>query len=357
VFADKTAAWDGAYPDRPDLAIRVEAASYRGRPVYFRITHPDWGEPPPDRTSPLRIISRRDRFAVVFGVVAGVLIAALLIFAVRNVRRGRADLRGAVILAATVIALIMVFKLLAATHFSDPGQVFPQFVLALEPALFAAGFATAGYLALEPVMRRRSPHRLTAWTRLTGGRWRDPLVGRDVLIGVLVGVACSLDQPTLPFYPSHLGPTVVNPDSFIHPVGDLADLAAGAVGVVLVSAGTFAVVLAVARREWIAFTVLAVIILTLTVLGSGRPSLNLVFQGVRAAVVLFLLMRLGVLAAVACSFAVGGLEVAPLTLDPSAWYFGASLTYLLALVGLAGYAAVVSLGGRRLFREGLFGDD
>jgi serine/threonine-protein kinase len=281
VFADRTAAWDGTYPDRPDLAIRVEAASYRGRPVYFRVTHPDWGEPPPDRPNPLSILSRSSEYVVVFGVVAGVLTAALLGFAVRNVRRGRADLRGAVILAATVVALVMVFKLLVTAHFSGPGLVFPQFVHALEPALLAAGFATAGYLALEPVMRRRCPHRLTAWTRLTGGRWRDPLVGRDVLIGVLLGVACSLDLPALPFYPSHLGPTVVHPDSFTRPVGDLADLAAASTSMILIWAGTFAMSLAVARREWIAFAILAVILLTFVVLGSGRPPLNVVFQCMR----------------------------------------------------------------------------
>jgi serine/threonine-protein kinase len=261
-----------------------------------------------------------------------------------------------VILAVTMIALRMLFKLLVETHFSGPAQVFPQFIHALALALFGAGLVTTGYLALEPVMRRRSPHRLTAWTRLIDGRWRDPLVGRDVLIGVLLGVACSLDLPALPFYPFHLSPMVVQPDSFTRPVGDLADIAAGAVSVVLIWAGTFAVALSVARREWIAFTVLAVLILTFTVLGSGRPPVHVAFLCLRAVVVLFLLMRLGVLAAVACWFAVDTLAVAPLTLDPSAWYFGASLTYLLALVGLAGYGAVVAVGGRS-FVKGLLGDD
>ena len=84
--------------------------------------------------------------------------------------------------------------------------------------------------------------------------------------------------------------------------------------------------------------------------------MNLAFLCMRVVVVLFLLMRLGVLAAIACLFAVETLSVAPLTLDPSAWYFGASLTYLLALVGLAGYGAVVSVGGRSFFK-GVLGDD
>src|SRR5690606_15659448 len=43
--------------------------------------------------------------------------------------------------------------------------------------------------AVEPYVRRRWPHRLVAWTRLLTGRFRDPLVGRDVLTGLAIGAA------------------------------------------------------------------------------------------------------------------------------------------------------------------------
>src|SRR5262249_53957529 len=32
-YADSRRAWEGAYPERPDVAVRVEAAAYRGRPA------------------------------------------------------------------------------------------------------------------------------------------------------------------------------------------------------------------------------------------------------------------------------------------------------------------------------------
>ena len=35
VFADRRAAWRGVYPDSPETEIRVEAAAFEGRPVYF----------------------------------------------------------------------------------------------------------------------------------------------------------------------------------------------------------------------------------------------------------------------------------------------------------------------------------
>ena len=43
------------------------------------------------------------------------------------------------------------------------------------------------YMAIEPYVRRVWPRMLVSWTRLLSGRLRDPLLGRDVLIGLLVG--------------------------------------------------------------------------------------------------------------------------------------------------------------------------
>src|SRR5262249_5422397 len=44
------------------------------------------------------------------------------------------------------------------------------------------------YLALEPYVRRFWPDTLISWSRLQSGRFLDPLVGRDILIGVTAGV-------------------------------------------------------------------------------------------------------------------------------------------------------------------------
>jgi hypothetical protein len=44
------------------------------------------------------------------------------------------------------------------------------------------------YISLEPHLRRVWPRTLVSWTRLLSGQLRDPLVGRDVLIGMFVGV-------------------------------------------------------------------------------------------------------------------------------------------------------------------------
>ena len=58
---------------------------------------------------------------------------------------------------------------------------------ALSWALLAAAVCWIGYLAVEPFLRRRWPEVLVTWARLLAGDFRDPLVGRDVLIGCAAG--------------------------------------------------------------------------------------------------------------------------------------------------------------------------
>src|SRR2546430_772529 len=48
------------------------------------------------------------------------------------------------------------------------------------------------YLALEPFVRARWPHRIISWKRFISSDIRDPLVGRDIMLGVLVGVGIEL---------------------------------------------------------------------------------------------------------------------------------------------------------------------
>jgi serine/threonine-protein kinase len=91
---DRQAAWIGAFPDRPDVSVRVEAAAYRGQPVYFEVM-PAWRE---------AAGVERPRQALLLPV--GFLLAVGMVFlAVRNLRRGRGDVRGAVRVALAILAV------------------------------------------------------------------------------------------------------------------------------------------------------------------------------------------------------------------------------------------------------------
>jgi len=183
IFADERAAWEGTYPDRPDVPIRIEAAAARGKPVYFEIAAP-WTRPRNEGPVPGTTSGERIGLLVRTLVLPSVLVMAALL-AFRNLRLGRGDRRGATRLSVCLFAAGGVSNALATGDFqvlsSGPTLIF------VVPAL-----AWLLYIALEPHLRRVWPETMIGWSRLLAGSVRDPLVGRDVLVGVLIAIADGL---------------------------------------------------------------------------------------------------------------------------------------------------------------------
>ena len=65
-------------------------------------------------------------------------------------------------------------------------------LIALSIDLLKAAMLWLGYVALDPIVRKRLPNGLISWTGLTSGRSRDPIVGRDTLAGLFAGVAAHI---------------------------------------------------------------------------------------------------------------------------------------------------------------------
>ena len=128
----------------------------------------------------------------------------------RNLRLGRGDRRGASRLAAFVFAAWAVAWFFGAHHVPN----FSELVLFLE--FLAWGLALSCffwvlYIALEPYVRRRWPATLVSWSRLLAGGFRDPLVGRDVLVGCLLGAFATFLVRLGWFVPSWLGDPPAQP--------------------------------------------------------------------------------------------------------------------------------------------------
>jgi hypothetical protein len=68
------------------IPIRIEAASFEGRPVYFRVVSP-WDE------KPQGIVTTGNRSIFVL-VVASILLIGVILLVWHNIKNGRADLRG-----------------------------------------------------------------------------------------------------------------------------------------------------------------------------------------------------------------------------------------------------------------------
>jgi serine/threonine-protein kinase len=188
-FSDTRAAWTGAFPDRPEIPIRVEAAGYRGRPVWFEVVTP-WTRP--DRMQSFRFTTRQQVAAVVGVTLVILVVGASAWLAKRNLVRGRGDRAGAWRLAAYTLAVSVVGWALWAHHVADLAGELTLMLRADGVFLLLAALIWLLYLALEPYLRRTSPHLLISWTRLLSGRGRDATVGRDVLVGTAAGALMAL---------------------------------------------------------------------------------------------------------------------------------------------------------------------
>jgi serine/threonine-protein kinase len=189
VYADSRTAWTGEWPDRPGTPLRVEAASYRGRPVYFDVLGP-WSSPHRDA----EVASREERRAVGLLIAAatiGVLLAAILV-ARMNLRAGRGDFAAALRIAWVIGCADLLGWLLTSTHASIPMPELRRLFTALGQALLTAGIMWLLYIAVEPWVRRFWPDTLKGWSRLLSGRVSDPRVGRDVMIGLAFGLGLQL---------------------------------------------------------------------------------------------------------------------------------------------------------------------
>ncbi|NIL96916.1 MAG: hypothetical protein GTO62_07200, partial [Planctomycetales bacterium] len=188
-FADRRLIWKGTSPEG-DNEVHVEAASYRGEPVYFRIAErcpmPQrirLGIPPSDR-QPSKVEEIR---AVDWTFVLIVLVAAALL-APRSLRLGRSDRKGAFRLGLFILSANLLTWLFEASHVPHfTGELALVCSGLLHSAFFAVYFGLT-YLAFEPYIRRFWPTLLISWNRLLTGRFRDPSVGRDLLVGATVGV-------------------------------------------------------------------------------------------------------------------------------------------------------------------------
>jgi serine/threonine-protein kinase len=97
-------------------------------------------------------------------------------------RLGRSDRRGASRLAAFVFVTWTAAVFFGAHHVPS----FAELGLVIEFLAWGLGlscFMWVLYVALEPYERRRWPATLVSWSRLLAGGFRDPLIGRDILVG------------------------------------------------------------------------------------------------------------------------------------------------------------------------------
>jgi len=354
VYSDARAAWTGTIAERPDFPMRIEAAAYGGKPVYFGLIGP-WVRP--GRMQPYQP-SMGEQVA---GTVGLVLMFSMLIggalLARQNLRLGRGDRRGAGRIAGFVFAVWAMSWSFGAHHVSSIDE-FGQVLMSSAFGVSLSACFWVVYVALEPYVRRRWPDALVSWSRLLAGGFRDPLVGRDILFGCLLG-AFGIASVRFGWHvPGWLGHPPPQPYfgitwQFLGARPVIADLSNNLIGALIVSfviLFTLFLLRALLRKKWLT-AIISVLLITFFRPPSGDPftTVTVVSILITTSLTVFLLLRFGLLAIVASHFFNDILGGFPLTTQMSAWYSGLSIAGILLMAAIAFYSFYTSLGGRPVF--------
>ena len=351
-WGDARAAWTGSFPERKDLPVRIEAASYRGRPIYFDLVYP-WTKP--DRSTPYApALSEKIWVVILCLIFLAVLVGGVLV-ARHNLQLGRVDGRGAFRLGSFIFVVFLTMWALRAHHVASLDEI-DLFIIALSWGLLAAALVALLYLALEPYVRRREPHTLISWSRLLAGKFRDPLVGRDLLVGALYGVALLLVETSDNFILPLLGklpptPNIGLTESLLGVRAALGLLLAYVFVWVLYALGVFFVLFLlrlVLRKDWLA-TIAVVLLFSVSNLGDEYPIVAFALSAAIWISILLVLKRFGLLVLVTGLVAQNVLILFPVTTHLSRWYAASALTGLAVIAALAFYGFHTARAGQRIF--------
>ena len=337
--------------------LRVEAASYRGKPVFFRLIG-DWVKP--DRMATNDDPLRKRVGQVIEALVVLLLLTGSVVLARRNYVLGKSDMRGVFRLGVAVFILQMVLWACKA-HFVTSIGLIGLIILAISSSLFLSTLVCVIYTAIEPFVRRHWPHAIISWTRLMAGKMRDPHVGRDVLYGILLGIVWSINYEVLFFLVKRQG----GEPSFCDEVflqGTRAILGASlwhlanSIQAMLILFLVMFAFRALLRKPWLAAIVFVVFWVGTKVLTQSATFFyaNLTLQFLIYAIAAFVILRFGFISLAMGMFSADFLLNIPVTTHLSAWYSSSTIFALITVIALAAWGAYTALGGQKLWRTQAF---
>jgi predicted Ser/Thr protein kinase len=350
--ADARAAWTGVWPGttRP---LRVEAAAWHGKPVFFAVIG-DWNKPSRmvDTEAAKDVKNRASQIIGVVLLVALLISGALL--ARRNFRQGRGDREGAWRLAVVMFALEILLWL-CRSHLVPSLQTFGYLILAISSGLLWAGIMWMLYLAIEPWIRRRWPHAIISWSRLISGQFRDPVVGRDILLGGGFGVLWLLIFGVM-FIPLTRAGAAPQLSDTAYLLGGRQALGAWLMHLpisIFVTLQFFFLLLGLKvllRKDWLAAIVFVAIYMAIRALQSTYPMIELPAMFLVYAVLVLIVFRFGLVPLAVGAFTVDMLANVPLTADFNQWYASTAALPLLSVVAIATWGFYYSLGGEPVWK-------
>ncbi|MFN2454966.1 MAG: hypothetical protein ABR577_12165 [Pyrinomonadaceae bacterium] len=356
VFADMNLSWEGKHVDHAEIPVRIEAAAYQGKPVYFQIVAP-WDKPLRQEET-FSTAPRRAAGVILILIFLSVVIAGVFL-ARRNLRQGRSDTRGAFKVSLFIFLVSLAASLLIADHIPDLTREYLILYKIAGDSLFYAALIGLIYLALEPYVRRRWASLIISWNRLLAGDWRDPLVGRDILVGGMLGLTHTGVIYLLNLLPYWMGiMTAPNPGTNISYLQSFKHLWANFLmtsvdGIFSAFAPLLFLVLLVTifRKQWLATIVFWTLIFLLIGLAfaGAAPLFFWLGPALVATLIVVCISRFGLLAMVSFQVFFTLTFHNPISANFSRWYFGNTIFAAVVLLGLAIYGFYTSLAGQKIF--------
>jgi hypothetical protein len=266
-----------------------------------------------------------------------------------------------------VFALSIGQWLVGAAHFSDVDAEQSRFSATLGSAILSASLYGLLYLAIEPQVRRLWPHLLVTWSRLVSGRWRDPLLGRALVMGSLMGLAMTLitfghyGLPDLFGWPAFAPPASVvstlagSGAYWSHVLGVLSD----AIGNAMVGGVGLTLLRLVLRDARLAYVIATLGFSFLAARGqieTGSVLLDLTLGVLLVVPVLWVIVRFGFVAGIVAFTAHFLTKDVPMTLDTSRLYFTDGLTVAILVTVAAGIGVVLARAREPIFGAMIKGD-
>jgi serine/threonine-protein kinase len=360
---DRMLAWTGRASDEPGHPVRVDVVAWQGRPVSFLVRDGATALDAPQASDP----SGRATSLMLRTVRPLIFLFALLLgawLARRNLRAGRGDTKRAVRLGLVLMTVRILMWLLGAHHTASSAT--QQLTSALAFGLYDFAFGWVIYVAIEPYVRKLWPRWLISWARLLDGQFADARVGRDLLIGTLVGIGMALLVAAHQAVPAWLGLPPGRPDNvgyvenqltallgFREQIGDLLTLARSNIVLEI----SFVVILVIFRllfRSALAAFIVAFLLFVPLALPKGEVmALNIALAIGVTWFLLGTIRRFGLLAVGTALLTYAGLEAAPLGLPLGSWAMPHGLFVLGLVLAVGGYGFFRALGGRTAFRGAL----
>jgi serine/threonine-protein kinase len=354
--ADQLRAWKGPHPGIPKTDVTIHIGSWKGRITFVKMAFP-WDQPYRVARAPSSPLNRVLFLVLFVGLFYSILLAR------RNWKLGRADRKGALRVGAARF-LIAVAVWIGTVHALPDERTLFMFFQSIGEWLLSGALLWILYLALEPELRARWPHSIVTWNRLLAGNWRDAQVGAHILIGSTVGILIWVSAELTELWFGK--PNVLGPDSGLSTtLGSRAWLAAHAATVAnllplgfVLFLSVFGARLLLRKDVWAAiFASLLAVFFNFGLSGEHFTDLRILLPiyFVLFAVLIFVLLRLGLVAAFAAIFFLNSTGAIIVGSDWTTWYAPYGLASLALLLSIALFAFWRSLGSRELLGEAVNG--